>query len=460
MNHVWIVDDEPSICWALRKGLESGGFQVTLFSSAEACLEYVARGNPYPAVVLLDVRLPGTSGLELLPKLQTLPSQPAVIVMTAFGDLKIAVDAVRGKAFDYLTKPFDLCDALESVHRAIGNAATSKLSADSQLANKLHKEVMLGSSAAMQRVYKQIAIAAESDAPVLILGEPGTGKSIVAAMIHSMSRRAPHPLLFFRPDASRPADADAELFGSRLAQSSVPGLLTLVGSGTLVIEELAALTTVTQSKLLSAMETGRFQAVMSVESEPLQSRLLFTSAQELDQAMADGELLESFLAEVRVLTIPLPPLRERCEDIPPLVQAFLAHESPNRVMHITDLAVSELVHRVWPGNVRELRQTIQGAILKTRGDVIDVCDLPNAPRMLPREGMQDNPAEELSDAARRWLLSQRDASGFLYEECLAIVERALIDQLMQEHEGNRAAIAAQLGIHRATLRQKMKRLGL
>ncbi len=483
MIEIWIVDDEPSICWALRKGIEAEGYHARVFSSAESCLSHIAAGGMLPRVVLLDVRLPGQSGLQLMSQLQQLPSQPAVIIMTAFGDLKVAVDAIRGHAFDYLTKPFDLQKALQTVQRAVGNPAAPKHQADSKLASQMKQDMILGSSPAMQHVYKQIAIAAEGDTTVLIEGEPGTGKSIVASMIHRFSPRAAQPYLLFRPDRDRPQESEAELFGARLSFSQPgaspdagpsiqPGVLSLAGSGTLVIEEITTLALGAQAKLLSALETGSFRAMMSATSEDFRARLLFTSAQELDQAAQDGELMEAFLAQVRVCSIHLPPLRDRRQDIRSLVQAFLALGSPNRLMHISESAMQQLEHRHWPGNVRELKQVVQRALLDTRGTIIEVEDLPESGPPPPRDDEHSAADANLAQATRQWLDVQslpRDPSaelpkpspvGFLHDQCIAIVEEAMIKQLLDESAGNRATVANRLGMHRATLRQKMKRYGL
>jgi DNA-binding NtrC family response regulator len=483
MSEVWIVDDEPTICWALRKGLETDGFRVHVFSTAEGCLDHLRTEASSPHAILLDVRLPGRSGLELMSELQSQASPPAVILMTAFGDLKIAVEAVRGKAFDYLTKPFDLSEAMDSVHRAVGNPRTTTHGPDEELMDPWKQDMILGSSRAMQQVYKQIALASNSEATVLIEGESGSGKSSVASMIHRLSGRAPEPFLFFRPIIDRPSESEAELFGSALPPSKPslnhdatnvvqPGLLSLAAMGTLVIEEPSALSLGAQAKLLSAMETGCYQPVHSGERVELRARLLFTSSTDLNQAVDEEESLASFVAQIQLFKIVLPPLRERREDIRALVQAFLGAVSPDRRLRITDEAMKSLEPRPWLGNVRELKHTIQRAAIRARGHLIELADVADATSASSILGASGVSAGQLAASTRQWLASQlgtgdaiepldaSSSSGFLHEECLAVVERALIEEMLQRCDGNRAAIAARLGMHRTTLRQKIKRYGL
>lgn len=468
MTRIWIIDDEPSICWALQKELERFGYHVDVFASAEQCLDRIRSDTPYPDVVLLDVRLPGQSGLELLGTLRELPSQPAVIVMTAFGDLKVAVDAVRGKAFEYLTKPFDLTTVLNVVERASQNPKAPR-SLDSKTEAIATQETILGDSAAMQAVYKKIAIAAQSNAPVLIDGETGTGKSLVARMIHRFSLRAAEPLVFFRPDETHTSESDAELFGTCLPTSislsggpnKQPGLLLLAGSGTLVIDEVTHMSIAAQAKLLGAIESGSFQAIASAEPEPLRGRILFTSSLDLEGASLDGAWYEPLAALMRVINIQLPPLRERLADIRRLAPAFLATSDPNK--RLSERAVRALENQSWPGNVRELKQAIQYATVHARGSVIEPEDLPSFESAAIHEASSSTDTM-LEQSTRAWLKAHSEpadvTAGFLHDRFLAVAERALIHAMLEACGGNRATVAARLGMHRTTLRQKMRRYDL
>jgi two-component system nitrogen regulation response regulator GlnG len=480
MTHrVWIIDDEPTICWALKKELERNGYRTDIFATAEDCLDRIQRRAAYPDIALLDVRLPGKSGLELLGILRGLPTRPAVIVMTAFGDLKVAVDAVHGQAFEYLTKPFDLSTVLNVVERAAQNAGAIKPSATDSAIEFTH-DTMLGDSQAMQGVYKRIAIAAQSDAPVLIDGETGTGKSLVARMIHRFSDRAAEPLVFFRPDQEHSAESDAELFGacfpssvsgSHAGPNKQPGLMLLAGRGTMVIDEVVNLSIAAQARLLAAIETGSFQAIASAESDPLRARLLLTSSFDLEGVRNDGLLYEPLAIQLRVIHILLPPLRERREDIRGLAQGFLAMASPDSRKQFSERSLDLLSTRAWPGNVRQLKQAVQYAAVHARGNVIEPEDLPATEPTAGKPVSAGSSDDVLAQATRAWLEAQdkRDPSegessdansGFLHDQFLGIAERALIQAMLEECGGNRAAVASRLGIHRTTLRQKMKRYGL
>lgn len=479
MKRIWIIDDEPTICWALRKELEQIGYRVSVFGSAEECLESIRSSARSPDIVLLDVRLPGKSGLDLLGTLHQLSTRPAVIVMTAFGDLKVAVEAVRGRAFEYLTKPFDLATMLNTVRRAAESTEESQPRTGHD-ASPLQHDTMLGDSPAMQGVYKQIAIAAQSDAPVLIDGEAGTGKSLVARMIHRFSNRAAEPLVFFRPDDNHVTESDAELFGTYLPSTvsgsssgpnKQPGLMFLAGKGTLVVDEVAQLSIAAQAKLLSAIESGSFQAIASAESDPFRARLLFTSSFDLEGACNDGAVYEPLAAQMRVINIQLPTLRERRGDIRSLAEAFLAMESPEAPKRLSDRALQVLESQPWPGNVRQLKQTLQYAALHARGSVVNPEDLPAMRSQPGDDSSAGSVSGDLEQATRSWLLahcphdlpdegSAELQSGFLHEQFLAIAERALIQAMLERCGGNRASVASRLGIHRTTLRQKMKRYGL
>lgn len=403
--------------------------------------------------------------------------------MTAFGDLKVAVEAIRGKAFEYLTKPFDLPSALALVQRAVERHGGDIVKPDNGLADQLQRDLMLGSSPAMQKVYKEVAFAAQSNQPVLIQGEPGTGKSLVAMMVHRMSGRASEPFLFFRPDANRSTESDSELFGTRMPSLEPgedglqgppcqPGLLALAGKGSLVIEEFTELSISTQARVLSAIETGSYQALLSAKRERSQARLLFTTSQDLIGEGMEDEVLEALLSQLRVCCIQLPPLRDRREDIRTLVQAFLAIASPERSQSLSDEALRWLERREWPGNVRELKQFIQHAAVHCNGPVIDVRNFSGIETTEEEESASEGARQELADATRRWLKVKlkkdpTDARyvaanevGFLHDQCLEVVEHALIRAMLEYYQGNRAAVAARLGLHRTTLRQKMKRYGL
>jgi two-component system nitrogen regulation response regulator GlnG len=437
-------------------------------------------GGERPDVVFLDVRLPGTSGIETLTELRQSQSSLPVVVMTAFGDLKTAVDAIQGKSFDYLTKPFALDVALSAARRAIRGRIESGPSTRTPAEELPVGDGFLGMSPRMQEVYKQIAIAANGDWPVLIVGEQGVGKGSVCRLIHGFSRRSPGPLLTFYPNPKDPLDCLCELFGLQTDRipESLPtrwlanraGLLQLGADGTVVVDEVLLSPLHLQIRLLEAIEAKRWLPLGGSVAQNLTARLLFTSTTPLSGEMDDGEIYPQLRSQLQLNVIPLPTLAERSEDIPQLIDALLRQIAPQGELKISEEAVTELQGRDWPGNLRQLNQTIQAAAQRCSGGTIRVDDLGLRPTSTHHSRSPRNSIDEMDRAVRQWVADSCQALGdskatpapesFLYEECLQVVERALFEAVLQATGGNRAKSADILGIHRTTLRQKSKRYGV
>ncbi|MBM3964176.1 MAG: sigma-54-dependent Fis family transcriptional regulator [Planctomycetes bacterium] len=474
MSTVWIIDDEPSICWALKKNLEVEKHDVHVYSTAEPAIAAVGRGRN-PDLVLLDIRLPGMDGLKALSAFkEKIPGLP-VIIMTAFGDLETAVSAVQGKAFEYLTKPFDLDVALQTVRRGLYQSQL-RLASTSEAIGVTRSGLLLGQSPAMQSVYKQIAIAAKSDLTVLIEGEQGTGKSLVAAMIHRFSSRHNCPFLPALTIPDRESEFDSELFGERNSDRSVTltrtGLFELAAGGTVLVEEIGNLSPSTQARLLRAMETREYYGVGDSVAKPLNCRILFTTTLELERLIDDKEIDARLAAQLSIQRISIPALRQHREDIPEMVTSFLNMYPNMKGIKITDRAIQELQQRDWGiGNIRELKQALEKAAIIATGGVIQVEDLPEdrtdlkmGPHVSTRQGL-------LEDAVRSWvserllatgseknlLPNDAETTGSLYDDCLTVVEPPLLRSVLDFYHGNRVAAASHLGVHRSTLRQKMRR---
>lgn len=488
--NVWIVDDEPSICWALCKSMEQEGYRVCVFSSAEAFLDNLGSKSESPDVVFLDVRLPGISGIETLSNLRRSHRHLPVVVMTAFGDLKTAVDVIKSDSFEYLTKPFSIDAAISAAKRAIRELATTNNDASLNAIERPSGESFLGMSPQMQRVYKQIAIAAQGDWPTLVVGDQGVGKSSVCRLIHTFSGRSHKPLLTFRPNPSDPMECQCELFGVQSEavppaeptrwQANRPGLLQLGEAGTVVIDEVLLLPIHLQVRLLEAMESQSCLPIGGSSPHPLTARLLFTSTTAINADIDDVEMYPQLRAQLRLNVIEIPPLSQRAEDIPHLTLSLLQKLSPAGELSITDDAMAELRRRPWPGNLRELNQTIQAAAQRCSGKTIRSDDFTPPSKSMAEATRAGNTADEVDRAVRQWVADHCHASldtdadadadstdadsrateSFLYEECLQVVERALFEAVLQATDGNRAKSAELLGIHRTTLRQKSKRLGM
>ncbi|MBI1917319.1 MAG: sigma-54-dependent Fis family transcriptional regulator [Planctomycetes bacterium] len=468
MRHVLIVDDEEAVCWALGRALGREGHKATVAASAEQALAVIERQAP--DVIILDVRLPGMDGLTALNLLrERLPAVP-VIVITAFGNLDTAVKAVEGGAFEYLTKPFDLSQALDAVSRALQRqpAEADQLGPDGEPGDG-HEQAapgeFVGRSPAIQAVFKRIALVAAHDACVLISGESGTGKELVARALHRHSKRRHGPFLPVHIAALNPNLVESELFGHVKgaftgAGQSRPGLLALADGGTVFLDEVADIPPPVQVKLLRVLEQNEVFPVGSSQPQPLNLRILSATNQDLARRVAEGHFRNDLFFRLNVFQVELPPLRERKEDIPLLAEHFLARFGA-RSQSLLPETVRFLQSLPWFGNVRELRNALEHAAIIARGG-------PLRPEHFPRfsgDPLLANPSEQLAGMVRRWAAERIRAAGSsspsgLYDELLRSVEPALLEEVMRRLQDNRWVAAQWLGLNRATVRKKLKLYGL
>ncbi len=463
MSHILLVDDEEAVCWALQRALTREGHQVSVAASAEEALALAARQRP--DVVILDVRLPGMDGLTALERLRPITQNAPVIIVTAFGNLTTAVQAVQGGAFDYLAKPFDLQQALDAVARAL-QRRTLQHSAPTDLDEPAAgAEEIVGHSPAMQVVFKRIALVAHRDACVLITGESGTGKELVARALHRHSPRRERPFLPVHIAALNPNLVESELFGHVRgaftgASQARPGLLALAEGGTVFLDELADIPLPVQVKLLRVLEHNEVWPVGSTVPQPLSIRILGATHQDLPHLVAAGSFRHDLFFRLNVFQIHLPPLRERPDDIGPLAEHFLRRFEPGAVP-LRPETERFLTTLPWRGNVRELRNALEHAAILARGG-------PLLPEHLPAriaEPASRNLAEQLADTVRRWLAEQVRATATegpqeLYAELLRCIEPALLEDVMRRVQGNRWTAARWLGLNRATVRKKLAQYNL
>lgn len=456
---VLVVDDEPSICWGFERLLASEGFQVWTAGSAEAGLE-IARSRQI-ALVLLDIRLPGISGLDALPEFQRVTSDAPVIVMTAFGDLDTAVTAVQRGATDYLTKPFRLDDASEACQRALRRRLPADAPPAVVMAGDDRGIQLVGRSAAMQRLFREIALVAASDLSVLIRGETGTGKELVAAAIHRHSKRRDQPYIAVAPVAFNQSLIESELFGHARgaftgATENRRGVFEAVGEGTILLDEIGDLPLGSQVKLLRVLERRQFTPVGEVTLRPFSGRVLAATHRDLRQGVADSTFREDLLYRLSGMTLEIPPLRDRPEDIAPLVLHFLENIGYPRAAEAVDAELfRQLESRPWLGNVRELRHAVERAAVVARGRRLDVSDFAESDFTPGSTASDPDPATTVSRWTRNQL-EQGDATE-LYERFLKASEPALFRTVLESVGGNRAAAAETLGMSRATLRERLKR---
>jgi len=464
---VLVVDDEPTICWGFERLLREDGHEVLVAASAEAGLK-LAREHPI-ALVLLDVRLPGESGLSALPKFRAATADAPLIVMTAFGDLETAVTAVRQGASDYLTKPFSLAEAGEACRRALRRAETQLGEEPPSFGNgrrsaAVPSQQLVGNSAAMQKVFRQIALVAASELSVLITGETGTGKELVAAAIHRHSERKDQPYLAVAPVAFNPSLLESELFGHVRgaftgATEDRKGLFETANGGTILLDEIGDLPLAAQVKLLRVLEQRQFTRVGEVQPRTCDVRILAATHRDLRRGVSEGTFREDLLYRLGAVTIDLPALRSRPEDIAPLVHHFLSDLGyPTAESAVDPSLRRELEQRPWYGNVRELRNAVEHAAVIARGRPLDISDFP--PPQISDLAVEPSTAAVVEAWAQRELEQSADAQLPLYERFLQATEPALLRTVLKQTGGNRAAAAEQLGMHRGTLRERMKRYGL
>jgi two-component system nitrogen regulation response regulator GlnG len=456
---VLVVDDEPSICWGFEKLLGQQGHRVVTASSAEEAITRL--GQLRVDLIVLDVRLPGEDGLTALPKLQRLSGDAPVIVMTAFGDLETAVRAIQGGASDYLTKPFRLEDAARVCRQAMQHRSSS---ADETVeSDPAEASLLVGRSPAMQQVFRQIALVAGSDLSVLITGETGTGKELVAAAIHRHSQRAQQAYLAVSPVAFSDSVIESELFGHVKgaftgATEDRKGLFELANGGTILLDEIGDLPMLVQVKLLRVIEQGEFTAVGDVRPRKCDVRVIAATNRDLSEAVAGRAFREDLLYRLSAVSIHLPPLRSRVEDIPLLCDYFLRRIGyPASGRSISPSMREELESRFWAGNVRELRNAIEHATVVARGRVLETSDLPPAQKRSTPLRDDGSTIESLIEAWAEQQLAGKSDIDDLYERMLAEFEPAVLRVALQHNGGNRAAAAQLLGIHRGTLREKMRR---
>jgi two-component system nitrogen regulation response regulator GlnG len=382
-----------------------------------------------------------------------------IVVVTAFGNLEVAVTAMQNGAFDYLAKPFDLEQAASVIDRALAHRPTSSTVRPAMPVGL--GEELLGTSHAMQEVFKRIALVAPTDASVLITGESGTGKELVARAIHRHSSRAEEAFVPIHLAALSPTLVESELFGHMRgaftgADSSRKGILELADKGTVFFDEAGDIPPSVQVKLLRVLEQHEVTPVGSAQSRSTVFRVIAATHHDLQNDHGGFTLRRDLYFRLAAFEIALPPLRERVEDIPFLAEHFLARaaRSGSTATRFTRAAVDELCRRSWPGNVRQLRHAVEHGALVARGGEIGFEHLP-PPMDTPRPPSVEG---ELETAVHNWAqakLAETSKPSELYQSFLAQSEPPLLEAVLHTTLGNHSAAADILGIHRATLRKKL-----
>ncbi len=448
---ILIADDQPDVLEALRLLLKGESFVVETVSSPAAVLR-AAEAGEFDAV-LIDLNYTrdttsGREGLGLLSKLQALDSSLPVVVMTAWGSVESAVEAMRLGARDYVEKPWDNARLLATLRAQVELAralrATGRLTAENhRLRGGDGRPPLLADSRSMQPVLRQLERVAPSDANVLITGEHGTGKDVVARWIHAASRRANRTLVTMNAGGIAETLFESELFGHVKgaftdAKSDRAGCFELADGGTLFLDEIANVSLKQQAKLLRVLESGELQRVGSSRARQVDVRVIAATNAELPREVAEGRFREDLLYRLNTVEIRLPPLRERREDVPLLAAHFLREQAARYnkpAAELTPAAMRALLDHAWPGNVRELRHAVERAVLMAQGAAVTEEDL----------GLQP---------------PRGDAALAVGDLTLEDAERMLIQRALARHEGNVSRAAEALGVSRSALYRRLQYYGL
>lgn len=496
MQKILIIDDDEGVCYSLARLLSSEDRRVTAVQTPEAGLEAL-RGED-PDVVLLDVKIPGADGLELLKIIRKQRPRQLVVMMTAHGTTETAIEAMKRGAYDYLMKPFDSENLLSVVNKALDNARLNQRVAagiDGKDAKKAapdragFSDRIIGKSAAMQEVYKKIGQVASREVPVMIRGESGTGKELVARALWQHSGRSDKPFLAVNCAAIPENLLEGELFGHEKgsftgADSRRLGKFEQADEGTLFLDEVGDMSIATQAKILRVLQSNTFERVGGTETIKVDVRIIAATHQNLEKLIAEGKFREDLYYRLRVMEIILPPLRERREDVPEIVRFLLQRHREalnSEAASVSPRAMDQLMNYDWPGNIRQLENVIRRAMVLCNGSMIGTEHLefgpdssrydqtkpsvtaqgssltgaivaPVATVAAPHNGGGMS-MEDMDHLVERLLSSGRTA---LIEE----MERLLIGRALERLNGNQLQTAKLLGITRNTLRSRIEKYGL
>jgi two-component system nitrogen regulation response regulator GlnG len=438
MADILVVDDDQSVATAFERFLRHEGHTCLLASNAEDALRLA--GEHRPPLAFMDVRMPGVDGLQALGMFRSRYPDVYVVIMTAHGTSQTSIDAMRAGAFEYVTKPLDL-DELRTVigHGLAARAATS----DAEAADEQPRAALVGESPSMQEVFKLIGVLAANDVPALIVGERGTGKELVVATIHRNSGRHDQPFVTIDSETLPADDVDAEI--ARLEQGSV---------------HLAAVHKLPRAAQVRVLRLLRDDPGRGASRGPARLRVLASTDQDLPAAVADGSFSLELYELLKVITVRLKPLRERREDIAPLVSHFIQRfndELSRGFSGVDEAAMRRLSEYSWPGNAAELESVLKRACIVARGDVITVTDLGDSLSgggVLGRQGAESALARATRTALHERLVDSTGATDSVYHEIVTVVETALVDEALTITNGNQVKASELLGVNRATLRKK------
>ena len=453
---IWVVDDDESIRWVLEKGLSENGIEVETFDSANKVIKKLETENP--SLILTDIKMPGKSGIDLLDEVKELRPEIPIIIMTAHSDLESAVESYEHGAWEYLPKPFDIEEAVSMVQRA-----TAKETSEETETSKSKAEI-IGEAAAMQEVFRAIGKLSNSNSTVLLIGQSGTGKELVAKALYQHSPRKENSFIALNM-ADIPKDLlEAELFGHEKgaftgADEKRVGRFEQANGGTLFLDEIGDMPLETQTRLLRVLSNGEFYRVGGREPIKVDVRIITATNQNLEELVKNGEFREDLFHRLNVIKLSLPKLNERKEDIPELVKHFFQKSSEE--LQEEKKFLSEEVENYfrtlsWPGNVRQLENTCRWLTVMSPSKEVKLEDLPDELKLENSEE-ENNWKAVLKSWSENYL---ENGHKNLLEEVGPEFERTLIRVALNKTKGKKKEAAELLGWGRNTLTRKIKELGI
>jgi two-component system nitrogen regulation response regulator GlnG len=461
---VWIVDDDSSIRWVLERALNQAGIDNESFGDADQLLNRIA--SEQPDVIISDIRMPGTGGLELLSQINETYPQLPVIITTAHSDLDSAVASYQRGAFEYLPKPFDLDEVIAITERALAHASEKR--GDAPVVEILPQTEIIGEAPAMQEVFRAIGRLAHSNITVLINGESGTGKELVAHALHRHSPRSPNPFIALNMAAIPKDLMESELFGHEKgaftgANSKREGRFEQADGGTLFLDEIGDMPQETQTRLLRVLADGEFYRVGGHTPVKVDVRIIAATHQDLEELVRQGNFREDLFHRLNVIRIHIPKLAERREDIPRLMQYFFqqaAEELGGETKILLPDAEAFLIALDWPGNVRQLENTCRWITVMAAGREVHIGDLPpelGKGAVEPADSGQSDWRELLYHWARNELVQGKH---HILQEATPAFEKVMIAVALQHTQGRKRDAAELLGWGRNTLTRKIRDLDI
>ena len=481
MKPIWIVDDDQSIRWVLEKALARENIPHRSFSNPNDVLNALEKDTPQ--VLISDIRMPRGNGLDLLQNVKASHPQLPVIIMTAYSDLDSAVSSFQGGAFEYLTKPFDIDKAVELIRRAMEESERNQSGTKEINGWRQDSTEIIGQAPAMQEVFRAIGRLAQSHATVLITGESGTGKKLVAQALHKHSPRAKGPFISFSTSAVPKELLESELFGHE--RGAFPGALTLrrgrfeqADGGTLFLDEIGEIPFDLQTRLLRALTDGHFYRIGGQDPIKANVRIIASTHQNLESRVAAGLFREDLLHRLNVIRLRMPPLRERAEDIPVLARHFMlscAKSLGVEAKKLSDEVLKEIGTMPFPGNVRQLENLCHWLTVMSPSNLIGLIDLPgdivaeaNAQTVILQgestpinQQLTRAPSQDWeSGLSRQAVKMLQDGETEVFDALCSRFEKAVLQAALEVTRGRRVEAAQRLGIGRNTITRKLQELGI